>query len=76
MNKPNVHINVASVADLEPASDFLTAGPARNEIDIDRLMVFGGESAPEMAAGPGLVRSEAISPPYICMLTSILLHVW
>ena len=121
-------VGIVSVADLEPASDFLTAGPARivifttqktskekleflreqgvevfvhdtdrvdlpqalhtlKEIGINRLMVegggtlnfellrfglvdeltayiapmvFGGESAPTMAAGPGLVRIAAI----------------
>ena len=126
---PNpVKVGIASIADLEPASDFLTAGPARivifttqktskyqleflhgrgvevfvhdtdrvdlpqalrtlKELGIHRLMVegggtlnyelirlglvdeltayvaplaFGGESAPTMAAGPGLVRSAAI----------------
>jgi len=121
-------VGIVSNADLEPASDFLTSGPARivifttqktsrgrleflrgqgvelfihntdrvdlpqalntlKEIGINRLMVegggtlnfemlrlslvdevtayvapmmFGGESAPTMAAGPGLVRSAAI----------------
>jgi len=126
---PNpVKVGIASIADLEPASDFLTAGPARivifttqktskekleflrargvevivhntdrvdlpqalntlKELGIHRLMVegggtlnyelmrlglvdeltayvaplaFGGESAPTLAAGPGLVRSAAI----------------
>ena len=126
---PNpVKVGIASNADLEPASDFLTAGPARivifttqktskqkldflrgrgvevfvhdtervelstalrtlKELGIDCLMVeggatlnfellrlglvdevtayvapmvFGGESAPTMAAGSGLVRSEAV----------------
>ncbi len=126
---PNpVKVGVASNADLEPASDFLTAGPARivifttqqtskrqleflhargvevfvhdtprvdlpkaldtlKELGVNRLMVegggtlnfellrlglvdeltayvaplvFGGESAPTMAAGSGLVRSAAI----------------
>lgn len=123
-----VKVGIASSADLEPASDFLTAGPARivifttqktsrdqieflrgrgvevfvhdtdrvdlpqalhtlQELGIHRLMVeggatlnfellrlglvdevtayiaplvFGGESAPTLAAGPGLVRSAAI----------------
>jgi 2,5-diamino-6-(ribosylamino)-4(3H)-pyrimidinone 5'-phosphate reductase len=123
-----VKVGIASSADLEPASDFLTAGPARivifttqktskkqleflrgrgvevfvhdtdrvdlpqalhtlQELSIHRLMVeggatlnfellrlglvdevtayiaplvFGGESAPTLAAGPGLVRSAAI----------------
>ena len=127
MSNP-VKVGIVSNADLEPASDFLTAGPARivifttqktsntqldflrergvevfvhntdrvdlpqalhtlKEIGIDRLMVegggtlnfellrlglvdevtayvaplvFGGESAPTMAAGSGLVRSTAI----------------
>ena len=127
--RPNpVKIGVASNADLQPASDFLTAGPARivifttqrtskekleflrargvqvfahdtmrvdlpkalstlKKLGIHRLMVegggtlnfellrlglvdeltvyvaplvFGGESAPTMAAGSGLVRSAAI----------------
>ena len=126
---PNpVKVGVASNADLKPASNFLTAGPARivifttqrtsngqleflrtrgvevyvhdtqrvdlpqalstlKEIGVKRLMVegggtlnfellrlglvdeltayvapllFGGESAPTLAAGPGLVRSAAI----------------
>ena len=126
---PNpVKVGIVSIADLEPASDFLTTGPARIVIftaqktsnkqleflrgrgvevfahDTDRVdlpqalhtlknigikrlmveggatlnfellrlglvdevtayvapMVFGGESAPAMAAGPGLVRSAAI----------------
>ncbi|MGB7874446.1 MAG: dihydrofolate reductase family protein, partial [Anaerolineales bacterium] len=126
---PNpVKVGIVSVADLKPASDFLTAGPARivifttqgtskkqleflrargvgvfvhdtgrvdlpkalstlKEIGVNRLMVegggtlnfellrlglvdeltaylaplvFGGESAPTLAAGPGLVRSAAI----------------
>jgi 2,5-diamino-6-(ribosylamino)-4(3H)-pyrimidinone 5'-phosphate reductase len=126
---PNpVKVGIASNADLKPASDFLTAGPARivifttqgtskrqleflrargvevfvhdtqrvdlpealhtlKEIGVDRLMVegggtlnfellrlglvdeltayvaplvFGGESAPTLAAGQGLVRSAAI----------------
>ena len=126
---PNpVKVGIASFVNLEPASDFLTAGPARIVIftaqktskqqleflrglgvevfvhDTDRVdlstalhtlkklgvnrlmvegggtlnfellrlglvdevtayvapMVFGGESAPTMAAGPGLVRSAAI----------------
>ena len=123
-----VKVGIASSADLEPASDFLTAGPARivifttqktskdqleflrgrgvevfvhdtdrvdlpqalhtlQELGIHRLMVeggatlnfellrlglvdevtayiaplvFGGESAPTLASGPGLVRSAAI----------------
>ena len=123
-----VKVGIASIADLEPASDFLTAGPARivifttqktskdqleflrgrgvevfvhdtdrvdlpqalhtlQELGIHRLMVeggatlnfellrlglvdevtayiaplvFGGESAPTLAAGPGLARSAAI----------------
>ena len=123
-----VKVGIASSADLEPASDFLTAGPARivifttqktskdqleflrgrgvevfvhdtdrvdlpqalhtlQELGIHRLMVeggatlnfellrlglvdevtayiaplvFGGESAPTLAAGPGLARSAAI----------------
>jgi len=123
-----VKVGIASSADLEPVSDFLTAGPARivifttqktskdqleflrgrgvevfvhdtdrvdlpqalhtlQELGIHRLMVeggatlnfellrlglvdevtayiaplvFGGESAPTLAAGPGLVRSAAI----------------
>jgi 2,5-diamino-6-(ribosylamino)-4(3H)-pyrimidinone 5'-phosphate reductase len=127
--KPNpAKVGIVSNADLDPASDFLTAGPARiviftthktskeqleflrgrgvelfvqstervdlpqalntlKEIGINRLMVeggatlnfellrlglvdevtayvapmvFGGESAPTMAAGTGLVRSAAI----------------
>ena len=126
---PNpVKVGIASVADLEPDSDFLMVGPARivifttqgtskeqleflrargvevfvhgtgrvdlskalstlKEHGIDRLMVegggtlnfellrlglvdeltvyvaplaFGGESAPTLAAGPGLIRSAAI----------------
>jgi 2,5-diamino-6-(ribosylamino)-4(3H)-pyrimidinone 5'-phosphate reductase len=126
---PNpVKVGIVSTADLEPASDFLTAGPARivifttqktskerlkflrergielfvhntdrvdlakalhtlKDMGIDRLMVegggtlnfellrlglvdevtayvaplvFGGESAPTMAAGSGVVRSVAI----------------
>ena len=127
MSNP-VKVGIVSNADLEPASDFLTAGPARIVIfttqktsnkqleflrargvevfvhNTDRVnlpqalhtlkglgirrlmvegggtlnfellrlslvdevtayiapMVFGGESAPTMAAGPGLVRSAAI----------------
>jgi 2,5-diamino-6-(ribosylamino)-4(3H)-pyrimidinone 5'-phosphate reductase len=126
---PNpVKVGIVSNADLQPASDFLTAGPSRivifttqksskrkldllrehgvevyvqdtqrvdltaalrtlREIGIQRLMVeggatlnfellrlglvdeltaylspliFGGESAPTLAAGPGLVRSQAL----------------
>ena len=127
MSNP-VKVGIVSNADLEPASDFLTAGPARivifttqktskeqleflrargvevfvhdtgrvnlpqslntlKELGVNRLMVegggtlnfellhlglvdeltayvaplvFGGESAPTLAAGPGLVRSAAI----------------